>query len=321
MRRYATVLPETFQLLRDKRGMSQNDVALATGGRVSLPTIKRIEGAKGPHRITLGNARHLSAALKVNVEDLGKSPEELKDVDAQLREVGYRRIAAVIDGETAWAFQAVERLYGLSVKNQMEMAPLFAALLAEGSLQWREERLASIQDAATRMGAEAQGHLSFAKAVYRVEDGIDAERSSIGKGDIFGQKVGDDAFGFGFSPDKNNPFADYLRMLAARCPSRLELDPLGEGYWKSPEGLPEYRVAPDLLSEITGNDPLAEFALLQHHTRLRDIPTEFAGPETTAKRVEWLISQIPEEIREKERVRIQKNKGRAGDLDLSGLGL
>lgn len=303
MRRYATVLSETFQHLRDKRGMSQNDVALATGERVSLPTIKRIEGAKGPRRITLDNARHLAAALKVSPEDLGKAPEELKDVDGQLREVGYRRIAAVIDGETAWAFQAVERLYGLSVKNQMQMAPLFAALLAEGSLQWREERLAPIQDAATRMRAEAQGHLSFAKAVNRVEDGIDAERWSISKRDIFGQKVGEDAFNFGFEPDKNNPFADYLRMLAARCPSRLEL---GQGYWKSPEGLPEYRVAPDLLSETTGNDPLAEFALLQHHTRLRDIPAEVAGPEATAKRVEWLISQIPEEIRVKEKARLQR---------------
>ena len=71
----------------------------------------------------------------------------------------------------------------------------------------------------------------------------------------------------------------------------------GLGGWKTPEGMPGYRIAGDYFTEITGGDTWAEFALERGHTRIREIPKELMGEEATPARIAWLTSKVPAEDR------------------------
>lgn len=283
--------------------MSQTDLSRATDGleRVSVSTIKRIESAKGDYDANARTIKNLAEVLKVQLEDLAKEPQAQDDSEKRLRESGYRPLKAVVDGETALAFQMVEHLYGIPIRSQILMAPLFAALLAEGSFAWRRERLVEIVEAADQLMGLGGGHLSFANAAYRVQEGSADEKDSISKRDLFGKEVGQDAFDFGFDPSLNNPFADFLQDFAnASGANDIAFDPDEFGDWKTPEGLPEYRIGARLIENLTGGDYWAEFALLRGFARIRDIPNDLAGEEATEARVKWLASKVPTEDRERQ---------------------
>lgn len=295
---------DTLKALRNRHGMSQVDLSRATDGleRVSVSTIKRIESANGDYDANARVIKNLAEVLKVQPEDLAKEPQAQDDSEKRLRESGYRPLKAVVDGETALAFQMVEHLYGIPVRSQIMMAPLFAALLAEGSLSWRRERLAEIDEAAGQLMASGGGHLSFAFAAYRVQDGSADEADSIEKRDLFGKEVGQDTFELGFNPSLNNPFADYLQDFAVASGAKdIAFDPDEFGDWKTPEGLPEYRIGAESIKNLTGGNYWAEFALLRGFVSIRDIPEDLAGQDATEARVKWLTSKVPTEERERQK--------------------
>lgn len=297
------IRPETLKVLRKRHGMSQTDLSRATDGleRVSVSTIKRIESAKGDYDANARTIKNLAEVLKVQLEDLAKEPQAQDDSEKRLRESGYRPLKAVVDGETALAFQMVEHLYGIPIRSQILMAPLFAALLAEGSFAWRRERLVEIAEAADQLMGLGGGHLSFANAAYRVQEGSVGEKDSIAKRDLFGKEVGQDAFDLGFDPSLNNPFADFLQDFANSSGAKdIAFDPDEFGDWKTPEGLPEYRIGAEFIKNLTGGDYWAEFALLRGFARIRDIPDDLAGEEATEARVKWLASKVPAEDRERQ---------------------
>jgi hypothetical protein len=76
----------------------------------------------------------MAKVLGVSIEDLSRAPSETKDVEESLRKFGYRPVRQMVDAETALAFNMVQHIYGIPIRCQIEMAPLFAALLAEGSM-------------------------------------------------------------------------------------------------------------------------------------------------------------------------------------------
>ena len=298
---------ETLKAFRSRHSMSQADLSRATDGneRVSVSTIKRIESANGEYDANARIVKKLAEVLKVQPEDLTKEPQppQAQDDDDRkklLRESGYSPLKAVVDGETALAFQMVELLYGIPIRSQILMAPLFSALLAEGSFAWRRERLEAIDAAANELMSQGGGSFSFANAVCRVQNGARDEEDSISKRDLFGKEVGEDTYDLGFDPSKNNPFADYLQDFAtASRAENIAFDPDEFGDWKTPEGLPEYRIAPDVIEKLTGGDYWAEFALLRGFARLRDIPENLRGENVADTRIEWLASQVPTEERER----------------------
>ncbi len=309
---------DTLKALRKLRSMSQGDLSRATNGPecVSISTIKRIEGAKGEYEANPRVAKKLAEVLKVQPVDLAKEPQDLADQETKLREFGYRPLKAVVDGETALAFQVVELLYGIPIQSQILMAPLFSALLAEGSFAWRREQLAAIDEAADHLMSLGGGHLSFAFAAARAQDGSAEEEVSISIRDLFGNEVGQRAFDLGYDPSKNNPFAVYLRAFAAKSGAKeIAFDPDDVGDWKTFEGLPEYRIAPELIENLTGGDHWAEFALLRGYARIRDIPEELKSAEATSDRIKWLASRVPAEERARQEAMF---KDIAIDLGLSG---
>jgi transcriptional regulator with XRE-family HTH domain len=310
--------PDALKYFRDRKRWTQEQLAEATKGKnkVSLPTIKRIESTKdGTYPANDRVAEGLARALGVTLDELSKPPTDEAEREASLRQFGYRPLRMMLDAETVMAFNMVQHIYGIPIHSQIVMAPLFAALLAEGSLAWRRGRVAEIEDAAERLMVLGGGHFSFAHAAYRSIEGAAKERDSIGKRDLFGEHVGPDAFDLGFDPSQNNPFADFLDHFAKQVEAKTVSFERGAG-WKTSEGMPEYRIGADLISELTGDDPDAEYALLRGHVRLKDIPDHLLGDEKEADRIAWIVGRIPEdELAKRQRERAEL-MSLLGDLDL-----
>jgi transcriptional regulator with XRE-family HTH domain len=289
---------DALKALRGRRKWNQQQLSDATRGRltVSVPTIKRVEG-KGEN-LYLANARTaegLAQALGVPVEALSQVPTGVEEAENELRKHGYHTLRTMIDAEAALAYRMVQHFYGISIRSQVLMAPLFAALLAEGSLAWRRKRVAEIEDAAAKLSSLGGGHFSFAYAACRAEDGAEAERKSIEMSDLFGRHAPEEAYNFGYDPSENNPFVDYLKEFTQQIESKnvsFETDDYG---WKTEEGLPHYRIGKEVIESFTGLDMCAEYALLRGHVRIKDVPKELLADEREGERIGWIVSRIPPE--------------------------
>jgi transcriptional regulator with XRE-family HTH domain len=312
------IRPEALKAHRDRKNWTQEQLANATNGpkKVSLPTIKRIESTRSsPYPANNRVAETLAKALGVSIEDLSKAPSEAEGREESLRKFGYRPLRTMLDAETALAFSMVEHIYGIPIRSQIEMAPLFAALLGEGSLAWRRKRVEDIEEVSAKLRELGGGHCSFVYTVWRVEEGADEERNSITERDLFGVRASEWAFDCGYDRSTNNPFADYLEKFASEAQAQTITFDKDFG-WKTSEGLPKYRIGAEIIERLTGADPDAEYALLRGHARLKDIPDELLGDGKKAERVAWMIARIPDE--ELAARRAERDELLAG-LDLSAL--
>jgi len=289
--------PKALKSLRSRLSLTQEGLCDATRGpnKVSLATIKRIESPKCEvHHANERVALSLAKALGVNIEDLSKEPTERDKAETTLRKFGYRPFRTMIDPETALAFNMVQEIYGIPVRAQIEMAPLFMALFAEGSLDWRRKQVDAIEAASDELQSLARGHSCYAYMAGRVDEGAAEERSSIANKDVFGVDVSDDAFHCGYDRSVNNPFADYLKEFARDVAADIVSFDEEPG-WKTSPGLPEYRIGAEIIDQLTNGNSDAEYALMRGHVRIKDIPRDLNVVEKADERVAWMIAQIPEE--------------------------
>jgi transcriptional regulator with XRE-family HTH domain len=310
--------PAALKHYRDKNRWTQEQLAEATKGknRVSLPTIKRIESTKSAfYRAEGRTAEGLAKALGVTADALSKPPTNEAEREASLKKFGYRPLRAMLDAETALAFNMVQHIYGIPVHSQIVMAPLFAALMAEGSLAWRRERVVEIEEAAAKLMALGGGHFAFANSAYRAEEGAYHERKCIQNRDLFGKDVADDVYDLGYDPSQNNPFADFIKHFATQVGAKTISFECDSG-WKTSEGMPGYRIGAEFISDLTGDDPDAEYALLRGHVRLKDIPVHLLGDEHSGERIAWIISRIPSDELEKRKAEMAELLDLVGDLDV-----
>jgi transcriptional regulator with XRE-family HTH domain len=315
------IRPDTLKTLRERRGLSQAKLEARCEEmrqKVGVATIKRIEtwAETETYMATSTVAERLAKVLGVKVSDLAKEPKP-DDVDRtkELRKLGMRQLRVAVQEKTFLGFRIVEHLYGIPVRTQIEMAPLCMALLAEGSLAWRKKRLAEIDEKAAQLMSLGGGNFSFAQAVYRTQEAALDEEESIRKRDVFGKHVAEDTYSLGYDPNTNNPLADYLRALAGDLGTKnLELDP--EFFEIGSFGFPEYRIGAGLLNELTAGNDDAEYALACGHVRIPDIPEELLGADKSERRVEWLISRIPDEEIADRRSRHAELSSLLGEFDL-----
>lgn len=286
--------PKALRSFRDRKHWTQEQLTEATKGKnkVSLPTIKRIESTKdGTYPANDRVAESLAKALGVTVDDLSKPPTDEAEQEALLQKHGYRQLRTTVDAETNLAFEMVSLIYNIPTRSQIIMAPLFAALLAEASLAWRRDRVAEIDDATSRLKRLCSGHLSFVEPAYRMEEGASQERESIEDRDLFGKYVSDDAFDGGYDPSRDNPFANFLDHFAKPFEAGTIEIRRGSG-WKTPEGMPKYRIGADLISELTGGDPDTGNALRRGDVRLKDVFDDLLGPDNIAR----ILAGIPQAV-------------------------
>ena len=188
------------------------------------------------------------------------------------------------------------------------MAPLFFALLAEGSLAWRRQKLEKAAEAISLLDKVGR---QFAGGALIAENATEAENDSIANADVFGERLFSNSYETivdePFDPTKENPFASYLRKLKDAIPKDglpipkvVEVDS-GDLCFGSPPKFPDYDLCSDELDRIANGSLDARKALETGHARLSEIPDELTGEE----RGKWLENKLPN---------IYKDLGKAGNV-------
>ncbi len=292
--------PEALRRFRKSAHLSQQ--GLADLSFVSKKTIARIEGGKSSANAS--TITSLAVALGVRSEDLsGQSdPLEEDEINRKARRVGFRNLKTPIHENTDLAFQMVEKRYGISTRTQISLAPLFAALLAEGSLAWRNQKLEQAGWALDALVRADYGHRMFVVDGAIAEDGLIAEQDSILEGDIFGEATMEIAADF--DPDPTDPFTEYLRHLADEFDAEHinviqeylddEFDLWGTSIRMSDWSSLGFSIDPEELEWLVGDDMRARLALQRGYVKIADIPESLMGNDVSMERIAWLGSKMPQ---------------------------
>jgi transcriptional regulator with XRE-family HTH domain len=290
--------PETLQRLRGD--MPQQELAETAG--VNRRTISRIEsGEIAPEKVRQHTIKCLAKALNVTPERLAKAPDEADQRDAKLRELGYRRVSFYFDGRTALSFELVRKRYGISVKGQIDMAPLFTVLLAETCLAERKRQLEHAKAAFEQSVAQLPKHLAFG-ASSNFYEAYQFETRSVAAKDVFGKTLSAIEFVEPFNPDETNPFFAFLekRFEHLSEQSEGEEEDLADLRLPGHDGLPTVpAVLEGFLEKICAGNFWARRALEEGKVRLNDIPEDLWSPSRDADRGQWLESRYPAEERAK----------------------
>lgn len=283
------IVPQRLRRLRKERGLSRE--VLASRSHVSPKQIQRLEDPKHASANVRPNTLHrLARALDVRPEELTGEPPAPENPKTL-------RIGAALSPGVRLAYELIERRYGVGVGHILNMAPLYFALLAEGSLSWRRAELEELRDAISRvdqLGDHARKR--FARhAFWAQEDSFD-EEAAIARGDLFNDPLPSD---YRYDPDENwdgSPFADYLRKLADDLgkPELVDLDPYSHGRVAALPGVPGYRIYTEDLLKVAPLESDAMYALHAGDAGLSDIPDALMADGAGAHRHEWLEARLSE---------------------------
>ena len=286
-----TVSPNVVRQLREDKRLART--RLAAKANLSERQLRRIEESDAPTVSVRDNTlMNLARALEVEPSVLtGESPPP--KVTPRLAPAERSAIRAMIEPKARLGYTLLKQRYGVNATDLINMAPLFFTLLAEGSLAWRQEQLADAEEAMERAAAFGNGHLACMNAVHRAENGLSCERQSIEALDLFGEKIADDAYQWGYDSSTNNPFADYLRKLADDL-GKSDVVSVGHGElgFMSLE-YPDYDLCGAELDTITNRSSQARWVLEVGHARLDQVPAELRGEDAAEQRAAWLESKAP----------------------------
>ncbi len=310
--------PDTLKKLRGD--LSQEDLAEKAG--VSRKTISRIEnGEANPEKTRTVTVKRLAKALSTTPEELAADPNKHSVNEASMRRWGYRKVNTYLHGDSALSLALVEQRYGISAKRQLDMAPLFTALLAEMSLRDRRQKLEDLSNSFEEYSANLPAHLSHGEVARSdFDNAYYDEKESISSRDLFGRLIQKSAEEHGyavwpFDPDVRNPFVDFLKEMAKTLDLNIRDSQDDESHILG-DGLPEAACAfHEQVQEICGDNDWARLALQHGYARIRDIPIELSGREKTSERAAWLEAKYPAALR-----REKDNEMAELGLTLSDLG-
>ena len=296
--------PERLSRLRKKNGLSRPQLAKRSG--ITERTIQRLESKsesqqhQKTHEHTVNK---LAEALGVRAGVLtGELPfrESGKELAYEAERV---QISAQIVPKVRLAYDLIKRRYGVSPAEIINMAPLFFALLAEGSLAWRREKLKEVVEAIGRLESiDGVWSFGFDNAVASFAyDGFSIEENSIDKADLFGEHLFDTSYSLidvSFDPYEDNPFASYLRKLKDELDLAGVVDvDSGELMFGVPLKFPNYNICRDELDRITNGSDLAKMALGTGGARLSEIPEELMAEDASEKRTQWLEDKLSDTLK------------------------
>ena len=299
-----SINPKTLKQCRERASLSQQ--GLADVSKVSKKTIARIESGKSS--ANSNTVSRLAEALGVQPQDLSgqTGPDERA---RRLSE--FCTLKAPIHLNTGLALQMVEKHYGISRRNQIAMAPLFAALLAEGSLAWRRRLHKEAEEAAGKLEEADHGHSLLMIAAGKAMDALDCEQESIEQRDIFGERVFELAEERWADPYPADPFTRYLQRLAEESGSELirilpearsrdDFDKHDD--WMTSSQFAHssvyYSIDPAELDRLAGDGRWARMALRRGHAPVADIPEHLLDDDASEERTAWLESKMPQDERE-----------------------
>ena len=299
--------PERLSRLRKKNGLSRPQLAKRSG--INERTIQRLESKSESqqHQKTHEHTvNRLAKALNVKpgvltgelpFRESGKEPA----YDSERVQIGTQIMPKV-----RLAYDLIKRRYGVSPAEIINMAPLFFALLAEGSLAWRREKLKEVGEAIDRLES-IDGVWSFGfdnAATVVAYDGFSIEENSIDKADLFGEHLFDTSYSLidvSFNPYEDNPFASYLRKLKAELDIAGIVDvDSGELMFGVPLKFPDYYICSDELDGIINGSDHAKMALATGDVRLSEIPEELMAEDASEKRTQWLEDKLSDTLKKDE---------------------
>ena len=297
--------PNRLLSLRKKQGWSRPQLAKRSG--ITVRTIQRLESESESQRGQKSQEHTVDSLAKALGVELGVLTGELPFPESgkvPVSDAERVQIGAQIAPKARLAYDLIKRRYGVSATEIINMAPLFFALLAEGSLAWRREKLKEAYEAIDRLeqiDGFWRGGLSGAESY--MNEGIAAEENSIDKADLFGDHLFSDTsilVDDFFDPSTDNPFASYLCKLKAELdiPSVVHVDS-DDLMFGSPLKFPDYDICRDELDDIANGDRYAKMALESGDARLSEIPEELkdAGEE----RAKWLEDKLSDAFKDLEK--------------------
>ena len=253
--------PKSLRRLRDKQGLTRPQLAERSG--INKRTIQRLENEPQQcQKSRKDTLERLAKALGVKEGEEGVLTGELpfhesgKAPDSDSERV---QIGAQIAPKVRLAYDLIKRRYGVTATEIINMAPLFFALLAEGSLAWRREKLEELKEGIDRLnqidGFWRENYFPFAVAVD--DNDIKAEEDSIDKANDKANLFGEHLLGcvtYDLDPSTDNPFASYLRKLKAELDITGVVDvDSGDLRFGSPLKFPGYDLCRDELDRIANN--------------------------------------------------------------------
>ncbi len=281
---------DRLRTLREGKGWTRPYLSQRTGPNpppIPARTIQRLENEPERCRTTREDiVNRLASAFDVSPGVLTGELPLPESEKARSPELGRVPIGARITTKARLAYDLVRRRYGVSDTEIIGMAPLFFALLAEGSLDRRRKRL--------KEACEAIGHLGENGFELHPDETIAYEEESIENADVFGEQrlSGHEGLPEAFWPIRGNPFAEYLHYLDAVAVGELEVD--------SSRMNIDYAVCWDDLKGMVNGSQRAWKCLTTGHARIRDIPEELMDKDAGDERVRWLEERMPEDYKEEE---------------------
>lgn len=283
--------PNNLRRLRRERGLSRRE--LADKSRVSQKQIQRLEDPEQASRnVRSHTVSRLAKALEVELERLVLQP--------QIPGFKITRISASLLPGVRLAYELVERRYGLSSGQLINAAPLFFALLAEGSLAWRQDQLDALWKAIDQVRACRDERTRATLHAEHARHDLGYEQEAINRGDLFSDPYPQ---GYDFDPDEewdSSPFADYMRRLAKDLGKPDVVDTKGYGWVGalSAPGVPRYDVCRADLTKIAPWGSYAHYALHAGDVRLSDIPEPLMAEDADERRAAWLEERLSPESKE-----------------------
>lgn len=283
--------PNNLRRLRRERGLSRRE--LADMSRVSQKQIQRLEDPEqASTNVRSHTVSRLASALDVELERLVRQP--------QIPGFKITRISASLLPGVRLAYELVERRYGLNAGQLINAAPLFFALLAEGSLAWRQNQLDALWAAIDQVRARRDDRTRATLHAEHATHDLGYEQEAINRGDLFSDPYPQ---GYDFDPDEEwdgSPFADYMRQLTKDLGKPDVVDAKGYG-WDgavSGPGVPTYSVCRVDLNKIAPWGSHAHYALHAGDVRLSDIPEPLMAEDAAERREAWLEEQLSSESKD-----------------------
>ena len=321
--------PDRLSSLRKKNKLTRHELEKQSG--INKRTIQRLESESESQRCQKSQehtVNSLAKALRVEPEVLtGKLPLPESDKAPEPERV---QIGAQVAPKVRLAYDLIKRRYGVSATEIMNIAPLFFALLAEGSLAWRREKLKEVEETKSRLeqieGFWRGGTLGWIAEGTLHDEGIKAENDSIKKADLFGEHLlSYDTYtehfnNYFFYPSTDNPFASYLRKLKAKLDItdddkvKVGEEKDGDLVFGSPLKFPDYDICRDELDFIANGSASAKVALETGHVRLSEIPEELMTENASKEREKWFGDRLPDTFKDQEK-KIKDLEKRMKDLE------
>ena len=289
--------PKSLRSLRQKQGLTRPQ--LAERARITVRTIQRLENEPQQcQKSRKDTLERLAKALGVK-EDVLTSElafHESGKAPVSASERGRVQIGAQIVPKVRLAYDLIKRRYGVSATEIINMAPLFFALLAEGSLAWRREKLKELKEGIDRLkeidGFWRENHFPFAVTVD--DNDIEAEENSIDKINDKANLFGEHLLGcvtYDLDPSTDNPFASYLRKLKAELDITGVVDvDSGDLRFGSPLKFPGYDLCRDELDRIANDSS----SVKDQKKKIKDLEKGMKDLEKEIKEKDDRIKEIEE---------------------------